>query len=118
MGTFSHSITLCDASGDRAEVVEALVGTGATFTAIPAPVLERLGIVPHRTVSLRLANGQVERRHVGRVRAELGGVGEVVLCVLAEPGAPAVIGAHTLEACLLAVDPVRMQLVPVEAYWV
>jgi predicted aspartyl protease len=40
-------------------VVDALVDTGATFTAIPSPVLERLCIVRHRLVRLRLADGRL-----------------------------------------------------------
>ena len=73
MGTFTHSITLISDSG-RTETVEALVDTGATFTAVPAAVLEQLGVVPDYTVSLRLANGQIDRVSIGEVRAELDGV--------------------------------------------
>ena len=116
MGTFAHSIALiAESSGDR-ETLMALVDTGATFTSVPAPVLERLGVVPHRTVSLRMANGVVDRRRIGLVRAELDGMEESILCVFGDPDSPAAIGAHTLEAFLLAVDPVEQRLVPVEGY--
>ena len=60
MGTFTHPITLHAASGERTETLDALVDTPATFTTAPAPVLERLGIQPHRTVRLRLANRHIE----------------------------------------------------------
>ena len=90
--------------------------TGATFTSVPAPVLERLGVVPHRTVALRLANGVVEHLPVGRVRARLDGAEEIIICVFGEADAPSAIGAVTLETFLLAVDPVIQSLVPVEGY--
>lgn len=117
MGTFTHPITLMAPSDGAAETIEALVDTGSTFASVPAPVLERLGVVSHRTVTLRLADGQLERRRLGEVKVELDGVEETILCAFGEPGSPAVIGAHTLEAFLLAVDPVEGRLVPVEGYW-
>ena len=49
MGTFTRTITLVFDSG-LTETVEALVDTGATFSAVPAEVLERLGVIPHREV--------------------------------------------------------------------
>ena len=116
MGTFTHSITLMAESGDDTETLEALVDTGATFTSVPAPILERLGVVPRRTVALRMANGVVEHLPVGLARAQLDGAEESIICVFGEPDAPAAIGAHTLEAFLLAVDPVNRILVPVEGY--
>ncbi len=118
MGTFFHAITLLAATGGESETVEALVDTGSTFTAVPSPVLERLGVTPHRTVRLRLADGRIDERQVGRVLAELDGAQEEILCAFAEPDDLPTIGAHTLEAFLLAADPVEKRLVPVEAFWV
>ena len=117
MGTFTHTITLIASSGDRTETLEALVDTGATFTIIPAPILERLRVVPEQTVSLRLANGQREQRTIGEVRAELDGVEHTIICIFGAPEAPPAIGAHTLQAFLLAVDTVEERLVPVEGYF-
>ena len=117
MGTFTQGITLKSASGNGAETLEALVDTGSSFTMVPAAVLERLGVEPHRTVPLRLANGQRERRRIGWVRIELDGMEETTLCVFGEPGSPPIIGAHTLEGFLLAVDTLEQRLVPVEGCW-
>ena len=44
MGTFTHTITLISTPGEARETVEALVETGAAFSSVPAPVLERLGV--------------------------------------------------------------------------
>ena len=118
MGTFTRPITLHAANRDEVETLEALVDTGASFTTIPAPILQRLGIDPHRNVRLRLANGQIERWALGDVRADLDGESQTIICVFGDPSAPPVIGAHTLEAFLLGVDPVEKRLVPIEAMWV
>ena len=117
MGTFTHPITLVATGLDGAETVEALVDTGATFTIMPAPVLDRLGVVRDRTVTLRLANGEIEQRSIGWVRVELERVEDNIICGFGAADSPAVIGAHTLETFLLAVDPVAGRLVPVEGYW-
>ncbi|MBI2873381.1 MAG: aspartyl protease family protein [Chloroflexi bacterium] len=116
MGTFSHPITLLDASGRHRERVEALVDTGATFSSFPTSLLERLGVRPIGTVRVRLASGQEEEWHLGEVRAELDGTQRPILCFFGPPGAPALIGAHALEAFLLTVDLVEQRLVPKEAY--
>ena len=89
-----------------------------TFTSAPAPILERLGIVPHSTVRLRLANGQIEERQIGDVTVEPNDERQAVICVFGAPGDPPVIGAHTLEGFLLGVDPVESRLVPVIGWWV
>ena len=41
VGAFTHTITLIGASTDDRETVEARVDSGAIFTAIPSPILER-----------------------------------------------------------------------------
>ena len=116
MGTFTHPITLLGPTGQR-ETIEALVDTGATFTTVPALVIERLGVRPHRRVRLRLANGQVEEASLGTVRAQLDGIEESIPCIFGGPQAPPTIGAVTLEIFLLAADPVKQRLVPTEGFW-
>jgi predicted aspartyl protease len=117
MGTFRFAITLLPVNGGSPETLDALVDTGSTFTSVPAPVLERLGVRPHRTIQMRLADGRASRRPMGRLLAEIKGEREEILCVFGEPGDIPAIGAHTLEAFLLAVDPVKQDLIPSEALW-
>ena len=114
MGTFTHPITLIGPSGAR-ETLEALVDTGAMFTVVPTPVLERLGVQPFRTMPVRFANGHLDQWQMGQVEAELDGQRMPILCLFGSPDAPPLIGCHTLEAFLLAVDPVERKLVPKEA---
>ncbi len=116
MGTFTHKITLISASGQESETLEALVDTGAMFTAVPAPLLERLAVTPIRTMPVRFASEQTEEWRLGQVEAELDGQRMPILCLFGSPDAPPLIGAHALEAFLLTVDPIEQKLVPKEAF--
>ena len=117
MGTFTHPITLIGPSGSAMEPIEALVDTGATFTSIPSPILERLEVVPVRRIRLGLANGEVVEGNMGEVVAQLDAERSTIWCVFSPPDAPPLIGVHTLEAFLLTVDPVEQILVPKDALW-
>ena len=117
MGTFFHPITITGPTGES-ETVEALVDTGSTFTTVPRPVLERLGVVPFTRGRVRLANGQVVQAELGEVTAEINGQdARTIICVFGEATAPPLLGAHTLEAFLLGVDPDGKRLVPLEGWW-
>ena len=119
-GTFSHKLTLYGAADNGSQrpsiTVDALVDTGALFSAIPTRMLEDLGIKPTRRVPVRFANGQVEQWSMAGVEAELNGVRMPILCLFGAADAPPILGAHALEAFLLMVDPVEMKLVPREAF--
>ncbi|MBI2304338.1 MAG: hypothetical protein HYU86_06280 [Chloroflexi bacterium] len=114
MGTFFHRITLIGPTG-ASETLEAMVDTGAMFTTIPRPVLDRIGVTPFDSIPVRFANGQTERWPIGQAEAELNGTKRPILCLFGSVAAPPLIGAHTLEAFLLTVDPVEHKLVPKEA---
>jgi predicted aspartyl protease len=115
MGTFFHPITLTGPTG-ASQTVEALVDTGASFTSVPASVLESLGVRPFRRARLRLANGEIAESDLGRVTARIDELDDETICIFGAEGAPPVIGAHTLQAMLLAVDTVDQQLVPTEGF--
>jgi predicted aspartyl protease len=59
MGTFRYPIKIGRLDGSAFETVEALADTGATYTWIPRPVLERLGIPAADRRELQLADGSV-----------------------------------------------------------
>ena len=90
----------------RCVEIEALVDTGTTQLALPADVVEKLGIPPSGTRKARDARGQViELPWVGGVRIEI--LGREMTCdalVLPE-GATALIGQIPLEGLDLVVDP-------------
>ena len=62
MGTFRVRVEVGDPAGERYEAVEAVVDSGATYTALPATLLRGFGVVPHARATFVLADGrQVER---------------------------------------------------------
>jgi predicted aspartyl protease len=104
MGTFFHPITPTGPSGE--ETGEALVDTGASFTTMPASILRRLGVQSFRRARLKLADGQIAEWDLGRVHASIDGLVDETICIFGPEQSPPAIGAHTLQAILLAVDPV------------
>jgi len=115
MGTFFHTITLIGPTGGR-ETVDGMEDTGAMFTVIPDAVLRNLGVAPCDSIPVRFASGRADNWNLGRVDAELDGRRRPILCLFGSADAPPLIGAHTLEAFLLTVDPVEEKLAPKEAY--
>jgi len=113
MGTFSVEIHVGDQQRQRFESIEALVDTGATYTVLPASVLRRLGVQPHRRSTFQLADGTTKDWEMGRTWLRLDGSEEMTLVVFGEDDVQPLLGAVTLEEFLLAPDPVRKRLVSV-----
>ena len=111
MGMFSVPVEIGDAAGMRWERIEALVDTGAAYSLVPGEILERLGVHREVTRRLRTADGRVVPRSLGLVMTRLEGEEWPVLTIFGEPGDSPFIGAHTLEAFALGVDPVDRRLV-------
>ncbi len=100
------------ATPEKTERVEFLVDSGAVHSVVPTPVLERLGIRPLQEQQVRLANGsKIVRKKGGAVFKYLDsiGVADVIFC---EEGDSNLLGALTLEALGLSLDPLRRELTP------
>ncbi len=115
LGTFTYPLAVISADGRRSETVDATVDTGSTYTCLPADLLRELGIVPYRRIRSELADGSVVEDPVGEVRVRVEGVEITTIVIFADEGAPALLGAYTLEGALLVVDPVRQRLAPTHA---
>ena len=115
MGTFTVSIQVGDLAGQQFVDVEALVDTGATYTSIPRSTLAQLGIEVRESRSFELADDRVVEYPVGYASIRLEEREIIALVVFAPEGTGALIGATTLEAASLAVDPIHHRLVPVRA---
>ncbi len=74
--------------------------------------MERLGVRPIRRTTFALADGRRIERDMGQTWIRVNGEAEISLVVFGAEGEGAVLGAHTLEGLLLAVDPVGRRLVP------
>jgi clan AA aspartic protease len=98
------------ASPDITEKVEFLIDSGAIYSVVPTPILEKLGIRPIAQQEFRLADGSKIVRKKGVAlfqRAERAGGAEVIF---GEEGDSTLLGAFTLTALGLALDPLRREL--------
>lgn len=94
------------------ERIEFLIDSGAIYSVVPAPVLDRLGIRPLREEEFRLADGTKIVRKKGialfRYGDRVGGAD----VIFGEEGDSVLLGAFTLEALGLSLDPLRRELRP------
>ena len=112
MGEFTHTLVVSDVNGVNRVAVECLVDTGATYSIIPAATLRGLGIVPERTVVFELADQSEVAYGLGSARFEALGVSGVAPVAFGNDDAEPIMGAVTLEALMLIVDPVAQELLP------
>ena len=100
------------ANPDTTEKIEFLIDSGAIYSVVPTPVLERLGIQPLAMQEFRLANGSKIARKKGvavfRYGERLGGAD----VIFGEEGDSTLFCAFTLEALGLSLDPLRRELKP------
>ncbi len=91
--------------------VRFLIDSGATYSLLPEPVWQAIGIVPKREMEFVLADGTTVRRAVSDE-------GHTPV-VLGQPGdAEALLGVVTLEILGLVFDPFRRVLHPMRALMV
>ena len=92
------------------EPVELLVDSGAIYSVVPTAVLEELGIKPYAEQEFRLADGSRITRKRGvavfRYGDRIGGAD----VIFGEAQDSSLLGAFTLEALGLALDPLRREL--------
>ena len=115
MGTFTVSLQVGDLGRQQFIEVQALVDTGATYTVLPQSLLSRLGIEPEEIRRFELADERVVEYPVGQARLRLDNRELIAVVVFIPEDAAPLIGATTLELFGLGVDPVRQELVPVNA---
>jgi clan AA aspartic protease len=100
------------ATPDATERIEFLVDSGAIYSVVPSDVLTRLGIRPLVEQEFRLADGtKITRKKGGALfkRGDRIGVADVIF---GETGDSVLLGAFTLEALGLVLDPLRRELRP------
>src|SRR5262245_48274837 len=115
MGTFDAVIDIGDPLGQQFERLTALVDTGATYTVVPAPVLERLGVARYARERFELADGRGVEMDLGHTWVRIGDRAVITLVVFGDPETRTLLGAYTLEGVRLAPDPLHRRLVPVGA---
>jgi clan AA aspartic protease len=94
------------------EKIEFLIDSGAIYSVVPTSILQRLGIRPLVEQEFRLANGTKIVRKKGGALFKYGDRIGVADVVFGEEGDSVLLGAFTLEALGLSLDPLRRELKP------
>ncbi len=97
---------------EDAQKVEFLIDSGAVYSVVPAELLQILGVKPIAEETFRLANGEKVIRKKGIARFRYGDRVGGADVIFGEPGDSALLGALTLEALGLSLDPLRRELKP------
>jgi clan AA aspartic protease len=111
MGLTHVEGTLTGPTGEQ-RTLRFLVDSGASYTLVPAPVWQELGIAPIRTVDFVLADGTTITRQVGECRIELEQGYGTTPVILGEEGDEALLGVVTLEILGLVFNPLNRTLRP------
>jgi len=97
---------------EERELVEFLIDSGAIYSVVPIPILEKLGIKPLIEEEFRLADGSTIRRKKGvaifKYKDRIGGAD----VIFGEEGDSNLLGAFTLEALGLSLNPLKRELNP------
>ena len=81
---------------------------------MPASMLHGLGVRPTRRATFAMADGRRVDSELGEIRMRVNGGESWTVCVFAEEDTPPLLGAFSLEAFLLGIDPVHERLIPIE----
>jgi clan AA aspartic protease len=90
---------------------EFLVDSGAIYSVVPQNILKSLGIKPISFEEFILANGEVIKRPMGNAYFEFQGKVRAAPVVFGGKGV-FLLGATTIEAFGLILDPIRRELRP------
>jgi len=115
MGAFEVEFEIGSPDETRWERVQGLVDTGSTYTWVPRPILQRLGVAPQFQREFETADGRVVLRDMAVVPGRLSGRTLPTLVVFGDEPDAILLGVHALEGFGLGVDTVNRRLVPVRA---
>ncbi len=94
------------------QAIEFLIDSGAIYSVVPAAILKKLGIKPIAEQTFRLADGSKIVRKKGGAFFRYGDQVGVADVIFGEKGDSTLLGAFTLEALGLALDPFKRELRP------
>jgi clan AA aspartic protease len=101
------------ANPEITEKVKFLIDSGAIYSVVPTAILEKLGIKPLAEQEFRLADGSAIYRKKGIALFKYGDRIGGADVIFGEEGDYQLLGAFTLEALGLALDPLRRELKPI-----
>ncbi len=92
--------------------IEFLIDSGAVYSVVPAAILKKLKIKPLAKEEFRLADGSKITRKKGVALFKYGGQIGGADVIFGEKGDSNLLGAFTLEALGLSLDPLKRELRP------
>ncbi len=96
------------------ESLEFTVDSGAVYSVVPAEVLRKLRIRPQKRETFRLADGSTIVRWKGGALFKLREYVGFADVIFGEKGDATLLGALSLEALGLALDPIKRELKPMQ----
>ncbi len=96
----------------RTEEVEFLIDSGTIYSVVPARILKRLGIKALATEEFRFADGTTIKHKKGIALFRHGKRAGGADVIFGQPGDSILLGALTLAALGLSLDPLRRELRP------
>ncbi len=116
VGTFRAEFVIRNqADTGRFEPLNGIVDTGASYTIVPASILDALGIEREQTINFTLVDGSQREMDIGWVQMELEGRNGHVYVVFGRDNGPILLGAMALETFALAADAKNRRLIPAQA---
>ena len=94
------------------ETLSGVVDTGASYTVVPATILDGLGIEREQSINFTLADGSQREMDIGWAQMELEGRTGHVYVVFGPDNSPILLGAMALETFALAADAKNRRLIP------
>ena len=114
VGTFRVDFTIRNRDDGRERTLTGLVDTGASYTVIPAEILDDLGIARDEVELFSLADGSVQELAIGWADMELERRTRPVYVVFGASPDKILLGAMALEAFALAADAKNHRLIRAE----
>ena len=114
MGSFYNDFTVWNRDRTQSRTLNGLVDTGASYTLIPAEILDEIGIERVQTRVFSLADGSKRELPLGWVEMELEGETGYVHVVFGPANGKVLLGAMALETFALATDAKYRCLIPAE----
>ena len=112
VGTFSVDFAI--RNGSQTRTLNGVVDTGASYTVIPAQILDDLGVEPEETLLFSFADGYRQELPVAWAEMELQGRRKHVYVVFGPDSRKILLGAMALETFALAADAKYRRLIPAE----
>jgi len=94
------------------EDIDFMIDSGAVYSLVPGDVLRHLGVEPYREMVFALADGSKISRKIGEAYFELNGEGATAPVIFGEKNDEPLLGATTLEALALVLNPFTRTLHP------